>query len=83
MMNSGSEAAWGSYADVQKRILTRLRAAKLSEQMLAVFRSAYREALAVDNLGLSRVEKQRLSTNVLESVLTEVKAEFAGGQLGE
>ena len=83
MLNCGSDAAWGSYADVQKRILTHLRAAKLSEQMLRVFRGAYREALAVDNLVLSRIEKQRLGTDVLESVLTELKPEFASGKLAE
>ena len=72
VLNSDSAFSPGTYADVRKRLLGRLRSAGVSDQVLEVLRTAFEEALAVDHLVLSRVERERLLMDVLMSELGEL-----------
>ena len=72
LLNPASAFSSGSYSDVRKRILGRLRSAGVSDRVLEVLRIAFQEALAVDHLVLSRVERERLLMDVLKSELGEL-----------
>lgn len=72
MLDPNSAFPSGSYSDIRKRILGRLRSAGISDQVLEVLRTAFQEALAVDHLVLSGVERKRLLMDVIKSELGEL-----------
>jgi phosphatidylserine/phosphatidylglycerophosphate/cardiolipin synthase-like enzyme len=83
MLNPDSAFSSGSYSDVRQRILRRLRSAGVTDKVLGVFQNAYEEALAVENLVLSRVERKRLLQDVLRSELAELGKRLDEGRISD
>jgi len=79
MLNPDRAFSSGSYTDVRKRILVRLCSAGVNDKVLRVLQSAYEDALAVENLVLSRVERKRLLVHVLKSQLKELGQQLDKG----
>ena len=69
---------FGSYDEIEKKMLQRVRAAKLDEKILAIVQAKYEEELAQRNVILSRPERKRLYKVVVKAVLDDVL-----GKLGE
>ncbi len=63
---------FGSYHDLQKRMIQRVLAAKVDEQILGIVQAKYEEELAQRNIVLSRPERKRLFQQVLKAVLTDM-----------
>jgi hypothetical protein len=73
MLNSDNPFTSGSYyIDLRGHILQRLRSANINDQVFVVVRMAFAKALEVDNIVLSRPEKECLLADVLKSVLEEM-----------
>gem|GEM_PF-4565037 len=69
---------FGSYDEIEKKMLQRVRAAKLDEKILAIVQAKYEEELAQRNVILSRPDRKRLYQTVVKAVLDDVL-----GKLGE
>ena len=61
-----------SYISLKERILQQVRSAGVSDRIFKVVQNAYEEALAQDNIILSRPEKKRLLAQVLKEVLDDM-----------
>ncbi len=73
MLNSYNPFTSGSYyIDLRGYILQRLRLANINDQVFFVVQMAFAKALEVDDIVLSRPEKERLLADVLKSVLEEM-----------
>ncbi len=72
MLNLADAMNSNSYKNLRSRVLARLRAARINDQVFELVQGAYENALSADNLVLSRVEKRRLLADVLKSVLGEM-----------
>ena len=65
----GSQQVPGSYYNLQKRMLQRVQDAKVDDRILEIMQRAYEEALAAENIVLSRPERKRLFFQILQRVL--------------
>jgi hypothetical protein len=73
MLNSDNPFTSGSYyLDLRGHILQRLRSANINDQVFVVVQMAFAKTLEVDDIVLSRLEKERLLADVLKSVLAEM-----------
>ena len=63
---------FGSYDEIEKKMLQRVRAAKLDEKILAIVQAKYEEELAQRNIMLSRPERNRLFRDIAKAVLDDV-----------
>ncbi|MEW5940235.1 MAG: hypothetical protein AB1750_11270 [Chloroflexota bacterium] len=63
---------FGSYEEIEKKMIQRVRAAKLDETILAHLQKKYEEELAQRNVMLSRPERNRLFQQVVKAVLNDV-----------
>ncbi len=72
MLNLADAMNLNSYKNLHSRVLARLRAARINDQIFELVQGAYENALSADNLVLSRVERRRLLADVLKSVLGEM-----------
>ncbi len=61
-----------SYANLQKRMLQNIQAAKVSDQIFLVVQNAFENALQKENVVLSRPERKRLFSQILKSVLQDM-----------
>lgn len=60
------------YAGLQKRMFQRVQAAKVNEQIIEVVKKAYEDAIAVEQIVLSRNENKRLHSHILKLVLEDM-----------
>jgi hypothetical protein len=58
-----------SYFDLKKRMLQKVQEAQVNDQIFEVVQKAYEEALAAENIVLSRPERKRLLAQILKLVL--------------
>ncbi len=72
MQNLVHSMNFNSYRSLRGRVLARLQAANINDQLFELVQGAYENALSADGLVLSRVEKRRLLADVLKSVLEEM-----------
>ena len=63
---------FGSYEDIQKKMIQRVREANLDERILALLQTKYEEELAQRNIMLSRPERNRLFRDIAKAVLDDV-----------
>ena len=70
----------GSYVDLQKRMLARLQAAKIDEQILDVLRKAYERELAAEHIVLSKAERERLFAQSMKAVFASMLTKFDGSK---
>ena len=61
-----------SYLNLKERILQQVRSAGVNDRIFKVVQNAYEEALAQENIILSRPERKRLLAQVLKQVLEEM-----------
>ncbi len=76
MLTSSSVPGPNSFGELRLRILKRLRAGKVNDQLLGVLQAAYEHAFAPEHLVLSQVEKKRLMRDVLKSVIEDVSRQL-------
>ncbi len=62
----------GSYSDLKKRMLGRMQAAKVSDQIFEAVQKTYEDILASEKIVLSRPERKRLLSQILKSVLEDM-----------
>jgi hypothetical protein len=67
---------FGSYEDIQKKMIQRVREANLDEKILDILKAKLEEELSQRNLMLSRPERNRLFRDVAKSVLDNVLAKL-------
>ncbi len=72
MFDSGDLFYSGSYLDLRGRVLQRLHSARINDQVFELVQKAYDNALSVDNVVLSRVERRRLLAEVLRYVVEDI-----------
>ena len=77
MLNSDDHS--GSYFDLRRRLLQRLRSAKVKDQVFELVQNAFEKALEVDNLVLSRLERKRLLREVLKAVVEDMNKQLDEG----
>lgn len=68
-----------SYVNLKKRMLQNVKAAKVNDQIFQVVQKAYEEALRMENVVLSRPERERLLSQILKSVLEDMIKKLDGG----
>jgi hypothetical protein len=68
----GSQRVPGSYVNLQKRMLQRIQAAKVNDQIFEVVKQAYEVALNEEGILLSRPERKRLLSQLLKLVLEDM-----------
>ncbi len=76
MLTSSSVPGPNSFVELRLRILKRLRAGKVNDQLLGVLQTAYENAFAPEHLVLSRVERKRLMRDVLKSVMEDLSRQL-------
>ena len=67
----------GSYLDLRVRVLQRLNSAHINDQVFELVQAAYEDALSVDNVVLSRIERRRLLADVLSAVVEDMSKRLA------
>jgi hypothetical protein len=67
---------FGPYHDLQKRMIQRLLAAKVDDQILRIMQTKYEEELAQRQVVLSRPERKRLFQRVWKAILTDLLAKL-------
>ncbi len=72
MFDSGDLFYSGSYLDLRGRVLQRLHSARINDQVFELVQNAYDNALSMDNVVLSRVERRRLLAEVLRYVVEDI-----------
>ena len=65
-----------TYIGLQKRLIKRVQAAKVDDQIFEAVQAAYEKTLKSENIVLSRPERERLLRNVLKAVLTDMLAKL-------
>jgi hypothetical protein len=68
----GSQQVPGSYTDLQKRMYLHLQQQGVDDQIFEVVKNAYEQALARENVILSRAERVRLLSQILKIVLDDM-----------
>jgi hypothetical protein len=61
-----------SYANLQKRMLKNVQAAKIQDQIFNVVQKTFEKALIGENIVLSGPEKQRMLAQIMKQVLTDM-----------
>jgi hypothetical protein len=68
----GSQKVPGSYVNLQKRMLQRIQAAKVNDQIFEVVKQAYEVALDQEGILLNHPERKRLLSQLLKLVLDDM-----------
>ncbi|HXD08731.1 MAG TPA: hypothetical protein VN653_01610 [Anaerolineales bacterium] len=68
----GSQQIPGSYHNLKERMLHKVQDAKVNDRIFEIVQMAYEEALAAENVVLSRPERKRLLAQILKSVLEDM-----------
>jgi len=72
---------FGSSSDsLKKRIIQRMKSAKIDDEIFKVTADVFEQVLNAEGVVLSRPEKQRLLSQVLKSVLTDMLTKLDGGK---
>ena len=69
-----------SYFDLKKRIIQRMKSAKIDDEIFKVTADVFEQALNAEGVVLSRPEKQRLLSQVLKAVLNDMLTKLDGGK---
>jgi hypothetical protein len=68
----GSQQVPGSYVDLRKRMFQHVQDLKVNDQIFDVVKNAYEQALARENVVLSRPERTRLLSQIMKMVLDDM-----------
>jgi hypothetical protein len=80
MFNPSDPHDSGSYVDLQKRMLMRLQAAKIDEQVLDILQKAFERELAAEHIVLSKSERERLFGQSMKAVFDSLLKKFEGSR---
>ena len=73
MLNSSDlNKDFGSYINLQKRVLQRIQSEGINQQILELVQKAYENALTAEGVVLSRIEKKQLRGQVLKLILDQM-----------
>ncbi len=61
-----------SYVNLQKRMLQKMKAMKVNDQIFEVVQRAFEDAIKAENIVLSAPERKRLLSQILQKVLEEM-----------
>jgi hypothetical protein len=61
-----------SYVNLKKRMLQKVQDSKVNDQIFEIVRKAFEDALNQENVVLSRPERMRLFSQILQSVLEDM-----------
>jgi hypothetical protein len=61
-----------SYVNLKKRMLQRVQAAKINDQIFGVVQKALEDAIKAENIVLINMEKKRLLSQILKVVLEDM-----------
>jgi hypothetical protein len=68
----GSQHVPGSYVDLRKRMFKHVQDLKVHDQIFEVVKNAYDQALARENVVLSRPEITRMLSQIMKMVLDDM-----------
>lgn len=68
-----------SYGSLIKRILQHMQAARLNDQVFGLVQKAYEDALRMENVKLSKVERELMLSQVLKNVLSDMLKKLGKG----
>ena len=68
----GSQQVPGSYVDLRKRMFQHIQDLKVNDQIFDVLKNAYEQALARENVILSRPERNRMLSQIIKMVLEDM-----------
>jgi hypothetical protein len=68
----GSQPDSGSYMDLKKRMLERIRSFKVNDQIFEVIQVAYEDALKQEQIILSSPERKRMLSQILKSIVEDM-----------
>jgi hypothetical protein len=68
----GPQQIPGSYVDLRKRMLRHVQDLKVNDQIFEVVKNAYEQALNRENVILSRPERNRMLSQIMEMVLEDM-----------
>jgi hypothetical protein len=66
------EPGLSSYVNLKQRLLKKVQAAKLEDQIFQIVQNAFEDALGKENVVLSRPERKRLFSQILLAVLNDM-----------
>jgi hypothetical protein len=61
-----------SYVNLQKRMLQKVKAMKVNDQIFEVVQRAFEDAVKAENIVLSAPERKRMLSQILQKVLEEM-----------
>ena len=73
----GSEQVPGSYHNLKERMYKKI-SANVNDQILEILQKAYENALAEENIVLSRPERKRLFSQIVKMVMEDVLKKLDG-----
>jgi len=68
----GNQQVPGSYENLKERMYKNVKAANVSEQIREIMVKAYENALNEENVVLSRPERKRLLSQIMEMVFDDI-----------
>jgi hypothetical protein len=68
----GSQQVPGSYVDLRKRMFKHVQDLKINDQIFEIVKNAYEQALARENVVLSRPERTRMLSQIMKMVLEDM-----------
>jgi glycyl-tRNA synthetase beta subunit len=74
----GDQQIPGSYHNLQQRMYKKV-SAKVNGQILIILQNAYENALAEENIVLSRSERKRLLSQIVKRVMEDMLKKFEAG----
>jgi len=68
----GDQKIPGSYHNLKERMFKKVKEAKVDEQFLTIMMKAYEDALYEENVALSRPERKRLFSQIVQMITEDV-----------
>ena len=74
----GDQQVPGSYHNLKERMYKKVKSAKVNEQILEIMMKAYENALYEENVVLSRPERKRLFSQIVNLVFEDILKKLEG-----
>jgi hypothetical protein len=65
-----------AYANLHKRMLKNVQAARVNDQVFSVVQKTFEDALKMENIVLTSAEKKRMLAQVMKQVLSDMLAKL-------
>ena len=74
----GDQQVPGSYHNLKERMFKKVKSAKVNEQILEIMMEAYENVLYEENVVLSRPERKRLFSQIVNLVFEDILMKLDG-----